>query len=44
VVAARAIDATARAARAPKPTGRRKDGVPKAKLAAQARKPGARRP
>jgi len=44
VVDERAIDATARAARAPKPTGRRKDGVPKAKLAAQARKPGARRP
>ncbi len=44
VVDERQIDASARAARAPRPTGRRKDGVPKAKLAAQGKKTGARRP
>ncbi len=44
VVDEREIDAGARAARAPRPTGRRKDGVPKAKLAAQGKKTGARRP
>jgi GTP-binding protein len=40
----REVDSRARAARAPPPTGRRKDGVPKARVAAQGKKPGARRP
>jgi GTPase len=40
----READSRARAARAPRPTGRQKDGVPKARVAAQGKKPGARRP
>ena len=39
----RELDSRARAARAPPLTGRRKDGVPKVKAAAQAKKPRSRR-
>jgi GTP-binding protein len=40
----RELDSREREARAPRPTGRGKDGVPKARASAQARRPGGRRP